>query len=495
MGLKRATLNLSIINGVSILLGLIFHILLGRRFGISWELDCLFVSLLIFSFFGIFNNLLTSLLIPVFNEIKARSEREGFEFADVIFKWSLFIGLVVWLIVLNASPLMIRLVASGFDERAIGLSTEILKVLFVGYIFYNLSNSVSQILNALYLFFIPILTGLLHPVFSIVALFILTPAYGVEGIAIGYLVSNLLQTSILIPYLFIKTRWRPTLKIYHNKLPELLTQSSQSVMAGFIWGLRDIISRNIASHLGSGMIALLSYADKIISILFQIVVSPVSAVFYSKISQLIAFEKWIEIKNLLLRIMRVNIAISVFVSASVMAFLKPSLSLLFMGSKFTVNDIYVLSYLAGIELISIIIMSFDVLFVRIIYGIKRVNFILFNAIAGVILFYALSATFSKFFGIYGIALGLSITHILVYLLNFNVVNKYIDIKHGIISLSIIRNSMLAAGLIIMGLFVNSILKEDLFIIFLWYPIWVFLYMIVSRYILKDEWNILGAREA
>lgn len=493
MGLKRETLSLSIINAVSILLGLIFHILLGRRFGISWELDCLFVSLLVFSFFGIFNTLITSLLIPVFNEIKARDEKEGFEFADIVFKWSIFIGLMGWLVILSASPLILRLFASGFNEKAIGLSTEILKVLFIGYIFYNLSSSTSQILNALYLFFMPAFVGLLNPILNISAIFILTPEYGVKGIAISYLISNALQAFILVPYLFIRTKWRPTLKVYHEKLPDLINQSSRAVAGGFIWGLRDVISRNIASHLGSGMIALLSYADKIISILFQIFVSPVSGVFYSKISQLIAIEKWVEIRNLLLRVMRVNVAISIFVSAGVVVFLKPFLSLLFMGSKFTANDLYVLSYLVGIELISII-MSFDVFFVRIIYGLKRVNFILFNATAGVALFYILSTTFSKSFGIYGIALGFSITHVLVYVLDFSVVNKYIDTKHGDIFLSVMRNLMLAIVLIIVGLIINSVLKKGLFIIFLWCPVWLFLYIVIARYILREEWNILRARE-
>lgn len=48
MSLKRTTLTLSVINTVSIALGFIFHIMLGRQFGISWELDCLFVALTIF---------------------------------------------------------------------------------------------------------------------------------------------------------------------------------------------------------------------------------------------------------------------------------------------------------------------------------------------------------------------------------------------------------------------------------------------------------------
>jgi len=46
--------------------------------------------------------------------------------------------------------LIIKLFASGFDEKSINLSVEILKILFIGFIFSNLASSVTVILNALY---------------------------------------------------------------------------------------------------------------------------------------------------------------------------------------------------------------------------------------------------------------------------------------------------------------------------------------------------------
>jgi len=147
MNLRKSALQISIINATGTILGFIVHILLGREFGVSWELDCLFISLLIFSFFGIFNILITSLLIPIFNEIKAKDEKDSFVFADVTFKWSLSIGIIIWLFILTTSPLIIKLFASGFDEKAISLTSEILKILFIGYIFYNLTSSISTILK------------------------------------------------------------------------------------------------------------------------------------------------------------------------------------------------------------------------------------------------------------------------------------------------------------------------------------------------------------
>lgn len=495
MNSKKSALQISIINATGTILGFIVNILLGREFGVSWELDCLFISLLIFSFFGIFNNFITSMLLPVFNEIKAKDEKDGFEFADIIFKWSLLIGIIGWLIVLIASPLIIKLFASGFDEKAISLTTEILKILFMGYIFYNLTGSVSIILNAIYFFFMPVFVGLLGPIFNIIAIFILIPTYGIKGIAISYIFSNIFQALILISYLFTKTRWRPTLRFYHPIFPELLRQSSTAVAGGFIWSFRDIISRNIASHLGIGAITLLSYADKIISILSQIVISPISSIFYSRVSELVSLSKLTEVKNLLVRVMKVNISVAVFASAGVIVFLKPLFDMLFLGSRFTLKDIDILFYLLVIELGFLIIVSFETLFVRIVYAVKKTQFVLFIATTGVLLFYILSKMLSNLLGIYGLALSIFIIQIPVCTVYFYLLKRYIVILSRDIFYSIIKNLILALLFITMGLFVNSNIKNNVVILFFWCPTWIFIYWIASRYALKEEWNILKRKGA
>ena len=494
MDLKKTTLNLSIINFASVSLGFIFHIMMGRRFGISWELDCLFVSLTIFAFLGIFNALIITLLTPVFNEIKNRDEKEGFEFADVVFKWSLLIGLIVCFIVLNFSDSIIRLFASGFDDKSMSLSVEILQILFIGFIFSNLAAPVIVILNALYLFLVPAVMGLLAPLFNIAAIFFLAPKYGIKGIAFSYMFFNAFQVIILMLYIFAKTRWRPTLKLYHDRIPDLLKHSSTAVTGSFIWGLRDIISRNIASNLGSGAITLLSFAEKIISVPTQIITAPFSRVFYSKASQLIAIARWGELKDLLSRATRISSAISVFVSAGIILFLKPLLNLLFLGSRFTENDIYVLSYLMFIELVFLIVLSYELFFVRVAYGAKKPVIVLVNAVIGVLLFYVLSINLTGLVGIYGLAISLSIAQVPICMIYYYFIKKYAHAEVSGISWPLIKNLILAAVFVIAGLFVNNIIRNDMYELFLWGPVWVSLYLAVSRLVLKDEWDILWSRE-
>ena len=467
--------------------------LLGRAFGISWELDCLFVSLTIVGFFGILNSFFTALLLPVFNEIRTQNESEAIEFSDVVFKWSLLSGILGWIIVIKFSPSIIKLFASGFDDRSVELSSGILRVLFIGYIFNGLVTSVGVVLNAFYFFSMPAIAGLLSPLFNIAAVFVLIPEYGIKGVAISYVLSNVFQTIILMPYLFHKTKWRPTLSLYHIKLPDLLKQSAKAVIGGFIWNLRDVISRNIASHLGSGIIALLSYAEKIISILLQVVVTPISGVFYSRVSEFIAESKWDKVKRLLNKTLRVNIAIAFFVSAAVIVFIKPALSILFLGSRFSAEGIDMIFYLLIIELLYLMVISFETLLVKIVYSMKLINIMTFNAAIGVIAYYALSVYLSKKIGIYGLAASMSLTQLLVCGLYIYFLNKQANILLMDTIKPIVESLAFAIAFVVLGLSFSKVLLKDIYVLLLLLPLWILLYLTALRYILHEECGILRGK--
>lgn len=493
MNLRKSATHLSAINTISVILGFVFHVLLGRAFGISWELDCLFVSLTIVGFFGVLNSFFTALLLPVFNEIRTQNESEAIEFADVIFKWSLLSGILGWIIVINFSPLIIKLFASGFDGRSVELSSGILRVLFIGYIFNGLVTSVSVVLNAFYFFSIPAITGLLSPLLNIAAIFVLIPEYGIKGVAISYVLSNVFQTILLMPYLFYKIKWRPTLSLYHVKLPELMRQSAKAVIGGFIWNLREVISRNIASNLGSGAISLLSYAEKIISILLQIVVTPISGVFYSRVSEFIAESRWDEVKRLLNKTLRVNVAITLFMSAAVIVFIKPALSILFLGSRFSTEDIDMIFYLLIIELLYLMVISFETFLVRIVYSIKLINIMTFNAAIGVVLYYALAVYFSKAFGIYGLALSLSLTQLLVCGLYIYFLKKQVNTLFiGAIE-PIVKSLAFAITFAVLGLSFSKVLLKDIYVLLFLLPLWILLYLTALRYLAHEEWSILRGK--
>jgi putative peptidoglycan lipid II flippase len=494
MNLKRVTLNLSIINTVSISLGFIFHIMLGRRFGISWELDCLFAALAIFGLLGIFNTFITSLFIPVFNEIKHKDEKDGFIFADVTIKWVAVSSVVITLLVWLSGDLIVRVVASGFKEEHIALTLDIIRILLIALIFSGISNIIVCILNALFYFALPAVTSIIHPILNIVSLYMLTPLFGIKTIAISYIISNFVQMCILFLYLLIKTPWRPTFRVYHNKMPSFIKQSSKMTASGLIWSLRDIISKNIASHLAPGSIALLAYAEKIVFILLQISVTPPSKVFYSRVSEWIIANQWTDVKDLFDRAVRVNVALMLFISSGVIIFLVPFLNILFLGSKFIADDITILFYLVLIMLIYLVIASYETYLYHIVYALKKTNVIGVNATVGVVVFFLSAWLLSQLFHIYGLAISVSVTQFVVCWLYYYFIKKQIHVCFKDFVLKASNGFIIAFFFTVIGIAAKKIINNDILAIILIMPVWVASYFTTAKYVMLEERKFIGLKE-
>lgn len=494
LNLKRATLNLSVVNIVSIALGLAFHILLGRQFGVSQDLDCLFVSLTIYSLIGIFNSFFTSLFIPIFNEIKHSDEKESLVFIDVTIKWVAIFAMTLTLAVWLSGDLIISVVASGFKDEGIALALDITRILFITFVLSSISNMVGCILNALYFFSLPAISGLLHPVLNIISLYVLAPRYGVKAIAISYLAANLIQTCVLLIYLYLKTNWRPTRNLYHNKLLLLVRESAKMTASGFIWSFKDVISRNIASHLAPGAITLLFYAEKIINVLHQVTISPPARIFYSKMSEWIIVNKWTDIRELFEKMLRLNIALTFFLSSAIIVFLVPLLKVLLLGSKFIINDIHTLFYLVLIMVIYLITISIDTYLVQTIYAERKSNVSVANAAAGIAVFSISASLLSRAYGIYGVAISIPLTQIVDCFLNYYFLNEQLQasLKHLIKKTG--KGFVIAVIFTVIGTGAKDIINKDSLVLLIVLPIWVAFYLVSIKLFMKKELEIIGLRE-
>jgi putative peptidoglycan lipid II flippase len=495
MSLKRASLNLSIIKGLSILLAFLFHIALAREFGVSGELDSLFVSLTIFSFVGIANSFLTSLFVPIFSEVRQEDEADSFIFADVVIKWSAGLAFMVGLFSWIYCDLIIKAVASGFEGERFALAIDITRLLLIALVFFSISATTICILNALYHFSMPAIAGLLHPTFNIAFLYILSPSYGVKAIAMAYVTSNFLQALILILYLKRNTQWKPTKRLFHERIPSLVRESSRMSINGIIWSLRELISRNIASHFPSGSITLLAYAEKLVTLFVQVAISPLAKVFYSRASAWMAEKRWEDLGKLLERIMKVNVTVIFFVSSGAAVFLVPFLNILFLGSRFTPADIQVLFSLVLIMLLYLIVLSYETHFVQIAYAARRTDIVGINAILGVMIFLGTAWLLSRFFGVYGLAMSISITQVVVSVLYYWFVARIIPVSSDQLVFDLVRCLAISLFFSISGLVSRALIENDLIVLILVMPIWSLGFFItIKTFILSDELAFISFRE-
>ncbi|MDD5746956.1 MAG: lipid II flippase MurJ [Candidatus Omnitrophica bacterium] len=493
MSLKQETIKLSMLTGMSIAGGFVFHILLARSFGVSRELDCFFVILSLFTLLGVFNTFVTALYLPGFNEVKKENFPDSLVFVDVIIKWVTLIAVVIIAGVLWGDDFIIKLLAPGFTGQSIVLAKELNAIIVFALLCYSVSQVLILTLNALYYYTVPALAMLIDPVFNIAAVCLFAPHFGIKSIAFSYLAANLVRVVVLIVYFHRKTGWRPTVRFYHSKVPELIRGSSLMAGNGFLWGLKDVIIRNIASRMGEGAVTLFSYAEKIINTLFQIVVYPLARIFYARVSEWAASGQWDNIRFTIMRTIRVGVSLVLFVCAGGFVFLPSFLRLFFYGSKFTGQDILTLSAVFNILLGHLVLLSFETHLSRVIYATKRIGVVTITVAAGLTILGTTAFVLARKFGVNGLAGSVVFAQSVICFIYYMFTKKKLGL--GIVKLGKnLINSFLVAGIsVIIGVGMKHYVDGSIQVVVLVLPAWLLIYGLLARLFLKEELHIMVSK--
>ena len=490
MNLKQETVKLSLITFLSIVGGFIFNLLLVRKFGPTQQLDCFFIVLTLYSWLALSNSLIASLYIPVFNEVKKSSLKESLAFADVAMKWSVLISIFVVSIFLIFDNFIIKAIAPGFTGQGIVLSKEISHIVIFALIFNGIASTALLTLNALYCYSIPALTDLMDPVVNIAALFILVPVLGIKAIAYSCLLLNFLDAGILLTYLHFKTGWRPTRRLNHPSLALLLNKSSKMTLNSFIWSLKDIIIRNIASRLGEGTVTIFSYAEKFTNIIIQATINPLTRVFYSRIAEWVSLSKWNDIKLLFDKALRINLSFGLFISACSIVFSPSLLRMFLFKSNFSLNNIHTLSIVFNIMLGYFIIVSLEFCFSRVIMALKRTGVITINCVLGIIVLFICVSVLVRRYGIYALPLSALLAQALVLVLFYIFTRRYLAVSVFSLANKLSPTFFIALVLFIAGLICKNLINNDFILVFLVLPIWLALYFLMGKKFLKEEFQIV-----
>jgi putative peptidoglycan lipid II flippase len=200
--LVNASLILTVAALASRLLGWVRLLVIGSQFGASRELDAYFAAFRIPDaiFQLVVAGALSAALIPVFSGYRARDqEREAWKLASSIINLVLIALAGLSLLMAIFAPLLVPIVAPGFDAPTTELTVRMTRVMLLSPVFIGMGAVVSGILNSYQRFAVPALAPLIYNVAIIAAAIFLAPIMGVEGLALGVAGGSLLHLAIQLP--------------------------------------------------------------------------------------------------------------------------------------------------------------------------------------------------------------------------------------------------------------------------------------------------------
>ncbi|TEB04293.1 putative peptidoglycan biosynthesis protein MurJ [Pelotomaculum schinkii] len=262
----KATLLLAFFSLMSKVLGLVRDIVIANQFGTSMPYDCYQIAIKMPNMlFTIVSGALATVIVPVFVEYAGKGRRnEAWKiFNTVMVVVSLFY-LAASLVGILGAPLLVKLLAPGYQGEQWRLIVELLRILLPLMVFTGLASLFTGLLNANNTFGLPAFSTSVNNILIIIFTLTLYSFYGIYGLALGTVLAAVGMALVQLPVLF-KSGFRLNLDIdlKHPGVRQVYYLALPSVLGITINQAPILINVVLGTWLPEGSLSALSYADRL----------------------------------------------------------------------------------------------------------------------------------------------------------------------------------------------------------------------------------------
>lgn len=357
---------------------------------------------------------LSASFIPVFSSYLHKNKEKAFEIASTIINLLLIIFTFASIIVLIFTAPLVKLIAGGFDAQQLALMVSLTRILLIAQIFFLISNFITAILHVNQTFIIPALSPIIYNLFIIIAIFTLTPTFGIYGVVYGAVVGAFFHLAIQIPSLkrigfnyklIIKTKIDGVKEIFRLMLPRSLSLGLGEV--------ENTVTLFFASTLAAGSISILNLALQLMYLPSRIFGTTVGQASLPILSKNVAMNELDKFRNTVQKILIQSLFIALPIAILILVQRLAIIRILFGSKQFpwaaTLLTARTLAFLTP----AIVCQAIIQILIRSFYALHNTKIPFFTSLISLVFNISLSFTLIKFtnLGVVGLAISSSVANI------------------------------------------------------------------------------------
>ena len=471
--IKRNAIGLIIISFISQILGFLREIVVAYYFGLSNQIDAYQVAEVIpLLITQIFVTTFPLMLIPTLlkhTSIEGNRFSKGEDLISTVVIGVSSIISILTIVIMLVPGIFIYIIAPGLDLETRRLAILLTRILAPNTLFITIYALYGAILGAYKKFLAPAICGLLLNLCIILALFSSANSIGIFSMAYGFLTAGFLMFIFISIYFTRLNKGVIKVRFYDKALFKDFIKNVLPVIIGSsMISINLIIDRNMASLLGTGAIAALAYSYKIINMCNIILVSPINKVIFTDLSMDATEGRINQVIVRFRKSMKLIIALIIPLSMFIIVLKVPIITFIFKRGNFDSIAVLTTANCMSMYGIGLLAISINLVMSMIFYSSHLVKVPLLMGSLTIVLNILLNYVFSRFIGVSGIALGTSISAIMVLPLWYYEVKKHFSVaifKED--SIFIIKNILISfvSGLVLTAILnINTIKSLNAFFI-------------------------------
>lgn len=261
---------------LSRLLGVIRDRLLASEFGAGRELDIYYAAFQIpdFMWFLFLLGAASSAIIPVFQENLRRDRLEAERLISALSALFVAGAASVSIVIFFAAPLLVAIIAPGFDDEARSLASTLTRLMILSPILLGLSSIFSAVVQSFQRFVAYALAPILYNIGIIAGIVFLAPVSGVVGVGAGVILGAALHMTLQLfvasrlgfsPFAFSHFGVRAALYTasIRSAIRRVFALSFPGVLSASLLHVTMLVLVAIASTFAEGSIAVFTFAHNL----------------------------------------------------------------------------------------------------------------------------------------------------------------------------------------------------------------------------------------
>lgn len=315
---------------------LITQTIIAREFGLSTMSDAYFavekVPELLISFVAAG---FSAAFIPMFAEYRAsQGEDEAWRFASSFLLLSLIASSVLTLVTVLGAPVLVSVIAPGFQGAAREMAFKLLRIMALSIMFLGLNAGLVGLLQSYGDFLVPECGRIAYNCVLLGAAWTLTMGRGVSVLAWGIVVAAIIWLLVQVVGVVRRRALKLVWVADHPGTRRAVRQLLPFVIAISGVEITFLLDRVVASGLSEGSITALNYASRIVLLPVGLIAIPLRTAFYPALSKLAAQNQLRELAGTTLSGLRMLLFVVIPAAVGLAALRVPVIRLLFERGAF-----------------------------------------------------------------------------------------------------------------------------------------------------------------
>lgn len=369
----KSTLIIAIFSLGSKFLGFFREVLIASKFGSGMETDTFFIALTATSLVtGFLSNAISTTFIPVISEVESKEGKKGkVEHTNNMVNVILFVSFILVVIALLGTPIIMKLLAGGFQGEQFDLAVKLTRIGLPMILFSGVIGVMTGYLQSEQRFNATAIIGFPFNFVYIFFLLFLSSIFGIKGLMVAGIVAVFSQLLVQIPearssgfkYKFILDfKDKYIIKVLYLSLPVLVGVA--------INDLNAIVDKRLASSLVYGSISALNYANKLNGLILGVFISALTTVIFPVLSKEANSDNIDGVKKTMGYGVNLILLITIPATVGMVILAKPIVEIAFQRGEFDATATLMTSQALIFYAIGLVAMALRLLITRVYYSLQ-----------------------------------------------------------------------------------------------------------------------------